>query len=141
MKLNDREKDRDSKLIGTNGDDVLFGSDTIDLAHGKFGNDLIFGGAGNDKLRGGHGDDVLIGGADSDLLIGGRGADEFRFEAGDGADRVRGFKVGEDALSFGDVGELHVEVVGKDTVVSYDGGQVTLIGVQADDIGLLLGGA
>jgi Ca2+-binding RTX toxin-like protein len=46
------------------------------------------GTAANDVLTGGAGADILIGGAGNDRLVGGAGSDEYRYNAGDGNDRI-----------------------------------------------------
>jgi Ca2+-binding RTX toxin-like protein len=46
------------------------------------------GTAANDVLTGGAGVDILIGGAGNDRLVGGAGSDEYRYNAGDGNDRI-----------------------------------------------------
>lgn len=75
-------------ISGGAGNDLLEGGEGDDELLGDLGADTLIGGAGNDRLRGNVGDDVLVGGAGDDELIGGSGADVYRFERGDGNDRV-----------------------------------------------------
>ena len=48
----------------------------------------LTGAAGNDVLTGGAGADILVGNAGHDRLVGGGGSDEYRYNAGDGSDRI-----------------------------------------------------
>ncbi|QOZ75368.1 hypothetical protein XH83_07890 [Bradyrhizobium sp. CCBAU 53351] len=50
--------------------------------------ETVAGTAGNDVLAGGAGSDILIGGAGNDRLNGGSGSDEYRYNLGDGGDRI-----------------------------------------------------
>ncbi|WP_159596124.1 putative Ig domain-containing protein [Hydrogenophaga sp. BPS33] len=67
-------------IEGTAGHDKLFG---------YAGADVMRGGAGADTLSGGAGDDTLVGDAGADLLLGGAGVDSYRFEAGQGLERIQ----------------------------------------------------
>ena len=80
--------DGQDQLTGGEGDDVLDGGEGHDQLIGDAGRDTLTGGAGNDRLRGNAGDDLLIGGPGDDHLLGGDGADTYRFERGDGDDRI-----------------------------------------------------
>jgi Ca2+-binding RTX toxin-like protein len=52
----------------------------------------LLGLGGNDTLLGYATDDLLDGGGGDDLLVGGRGNDTYRFNAGDGSDRIEDFE-------------------------------------------------
>lgn len=77
-------------LTGGEGDDWLYGDDSYELQVDAawHGNDFLYGGAGNDRVEGGGGNDVLEGGTGDDELAGGEGRDVFRFNLGDGKDRI-----------------------------------------------------
>ncbi len=79
-------------LIGELGDDVLYG---------LRGNDYLDGGYGNDTLYGGDGDDLLVGGPGNDVLVGGPGNDTFRYQRGEGYDRIVDFQPGDHLLFLG----------------------------------------
>ena len=126
----------DDAFVGGTGEaDLMYGLAGVDTLKGFAGNDLLFGGSGDDRLEGGDGADRLVGGdgadtleggADNDVLVGGLGADEYVFEAGHGADIIRGdtdggalqFKAATngDAFSFSRVGDLVTLGVGSDSV-------------------------
>lgn len=78
----------DDLLEGGSGEDVLQGGSGRDLLVGQRGDDELDGGAGHDRLEGGSGDDELAGGRGDDVLRGGQGLDTYRFEIGDGDDRI-----------------------------------------------------
>ncbi len=135
-------------LKGTDGNDELNGLGNADRLEGLGGDDTLDGGAGddtldggdgNDTLHGGDGDDRLDGGAGNDRMTGGDGADTFILKAaGNGNDRITDFRPGWDRLAFEDGGiafaDLTITQSGKDTVVSWSGGQVTLAGVTASKV-------
>ncbi|MCA1522853.1 hypothetical protein I6F14_33510, partial [Bradyrhizobium sp. IC3069] len=50
--------------------------------------ETVAGTSGNDILAGGAGSDILIGGTGNDRLNGGSGSDEYRYNPGDGSDRI-----------------------------------------------------
>ena len=145
----------DDIVVGDDGNDVLFGEAGNDKMNGGAGNDIILGGDGDDQLGGGSGDDQILGGngndvlwgedgndtlnsgTGDDLLIGGAGSDTFAFTAGDGNDTILDFAPGQDHVwftgtslhSFADV-QAHASVSATGaTVISYNGGTVTLNGV------------
>ena len=110
----------DTDLIRVNagdGNDALTGGSGNDDLSGQDGNDSLFGGAGNDALSGGSGADFIAGGAGNDTLFGGdgndfldgdqgadvgflgAGDDVFRWDQGDGSDRVEGGS-GSDEMLF-----------------------------------------
>jgi len=126
----------DDWIDGGVNDDTLWGENGDDYLLGGFGDDDLFGGAGDDELDGGNGWDHLDGGKGDDLLTGGYGGDVFHFAKGSGADVVTDFELGIDvlaldgvtpkALAFADTdGDAQL-----DAVVSWNGGQVTLLGVS-----------
>jgi Ca2+-binding RTX toxin-like protein len=106
-----------AELFGGDGNDSLTGGSAGDFLFGQDGNDALFGGAGNDSLSGGSGNDFIAGGAGNDTLIGGdgndyldgdqgadtaflgAGDDVFRWDQGDGSDKVDGGS-GHDELVF-----------------------------------------
>jgi serralysin len=133
-----------SKLIGAlapsaggAGNDVLTGGSGADTLDGGAGNDSLSGGGGHDRLTGGKGDDMLHGGAGNDVFVfesKGLGRDiitDFSRTAGnrDTID-LSGMKV-----SFAD---MDVRVVGKDTVITFAGGDTITVrnftGLTKDDI-------
>jgi len=97
-----------AELNGGDGNDTLTGGSANDILAGQSGNDSLFGGAGNDVLSGGSGADVIAGGAGNDTLFGGdgndfldgdqgadtgflgAGDDVFKWDQGDGSDKVEG---------------------------------------------------
>ena len=141
--------------------------DYHDNINGKEGNDLLFGGLSRDNLRGGAGDDILVGGPGDDVLNGdgfgaghgegaGPGRDTFLFNRGDGYDVIRDFHVGEDRIVFDGIDESELTfsvswsnksphhwgaggLKGWVTTVSYDGGHVDVVGVQAHSLADLNG--
>ena len=128
-----RDHDR---LLGGGGEDVLRGGQGYDLLRGGGGNDFLDGDIGNDYLHGHSGDDVIDGGANADKLRGGRGEDIFRFEVGDGEDRVLDFQNGVDRLQMmgQDMADLDIRQQGSSTVVEYEGGSVELTGIMVSTI-------
>ena len=81
-------------LKGNSGDDVIYGGGGRDSILGNNDNDNLFGNGGRDTLLGGEGNDTLDGGENADSLTGGSGADVFVEVAGDGADTIADFNVG-----------------------------------------------
>ncbi len=77
-----------NRLYGNTGDNLLRGQAGDDRLIGRDGGDRLFGDEGGDRLYGGNGDDLLSGGAGNDLLDGGAGSDTYRFDLGDGSDRI-----------------------------------------------------
>ncbi|OAF14276.1 hypothetical protein AYJ54_42725 [Bradyrhizobium centrolobii] len=65
--------------------------------------EIVAGTSGNDVLTGEAGSDILVGGAGNDLLNGGGGSDEYRYNSGDGSDRIvdSGGSADTDRLVFG----------------------------------------
>ena len=149
-----RSFDGNDAAVGFDGDDFIDVGSGNDQAFGSGGDDVVIGGAGNDILRGdneaaGNGADVIIGGAGDDLLKGDGsgqvGADRFVFAAGDGNDIIEDFQVDVDTLDFSAFGNADIATSqqGGDALVSVGDVNVTLRGVNADDLdaGDFLGGA
>ena len=100
-------------LAGLAGQDTLIG--------GVKG-DFLMGGAGNDLLQGNGGADRLDGGTGRDALTGGAGADVFRFDLGDGFDRITDFNAHEDVihiLAAARKSDLSFTVLGADVQIDY----------------------
>ena len=97
----------DDIVNGDSGHDRLWGGAGQDQIHGQTGRDILNGGGGNDELNGGIGRDILKGGSGHDTLIAGRGNDRlngntgddtFVFKHRDGANVIRDFGNGSDAI-------------------------------------------
>ena len=154
----------EDRVIGAGGDDVLRGgggSDTVvggggeDTVIGQGGGDILRGGASDDSLVGGGGadrllgnldDDILSGGARNDTLIGGSGddtltgdggADRFVFGRNQGSDVILDFEDGLDVIvarGAGDFDALFIFERAGDAVVRYSGTEITLDGIDADQL-------
>jgi serralysin len=100
-------------------------------------NDKLVGNGAKNKLAGGAGNDTINGAGNDDVLTGGSGQDVFVFKENDGNDRVTDFQNGIDKLRFTDMqlSDLTVTGVSNGTKIDYDGGSVTLVGVDASLIG------
>lgn len=130
------------RIYGSEYDDKIDGWRGDDWAAGLGGDDYMNGGAGNDVLYGNSGDDVLRGGGGEDWLAGQSGADRFVHRAGDGADTVRDFTVGQDVLDLSghDLANFYAfRVAARDVddgVLIYlgDGGSIMLQGVSELDL-------
>ncbi|MEM9947692.1 MAG: fasciclin domain-containing protein [Cyanobacteria bacterium P01_D01_bin.36] len=102
----------EDELLGGDGRDTLLGGAQADILNGGNGTDRLEGNGGDDILLGGRGKDILIGSADgSQLFDGGRGKDQLFLEggtdtvvlrAGDGADEIFGFDLGQTTLGLSD---------------------------------------
>ncbi|WP_321336316.1 DUF5801 repeats-in-toxin domain-containing protein [Breoghania sp.] len=130
----------DSRIRGTDADDVITGTDGNDLlndfaeggidyggddeVYGGAGDDTLIGGIGEDYLQGNTGNDRLFGGADDDTLRGGKNDDYL--EGGTGDDTVLG-DLGDDTIVW-NVGD------GNDTI---DGG--TGVEVNGDTLRVVNG--
>ena len=90
-------------LFGGDGNDTLIGGSGTDVLFGGAGNDFVAGGAGNDTLFGGDGNDFLDGDQGADVGFLGAGNDVFRWDQGDGSDRVEGGS-GSDQVLFNGFG-------------------------------------
>ena len=80
---------------------IIRGNGGNDTLRGGAENDTLEGGAGNDSLTGGDGDDLLVGGPGNDVLVGGPGNDTFRYQRGEGYDRIVDFQPGDHLLFLG----------------------------------------
>ncbi|MFT5426504.1 MAG: Ca2+-binding RTX toxin-like protein, partial [Gammaproteobacteria bacterium] len=109
-------------VTGGSGADVLFGGSGFDVLNGGSGNDELQGGSDGDFLNGDVGDDTLFGdggsdtlhgGTGDDLLFGDAGDDVFRFEIGDGQDRII-----EQGDTLGDSILLGVGIIPTETFIS-----------------------
>lgn len=138
-------------LLGGDGDDTIEGTGLLD---GGIGNDTLTG-HGSDELLGGDGDDVLIanmdtwtsgqgsileGGAGNDTIYGSFADDIYRFNLGDGQDRLIERRAGEsysnitpstDTLMFGAgiaLADLSFERHGDDLMIRHVNGtdQITI---------------
>lgn len=120
-------------VLGQNGYDTVFGDGGDDLVRGNNGDDALYGNSGNDRLEGGPGNDTLEGGRGNDTLEGGTARDTFVFDTDEatGADMIEDFDNGIDTIHFaGAVGfdDLTIDQTGPDTVITWAGGSVTLLG-------------
>lgn len=91
----------DDFLTGGNGNDTIWGEADDDYLSGDDGNDKLFGGSGDDRVSGGNGDDYLDGESGKDILYGGAGDDTYRFNRGNGQDKIIDISGSNDTLSFG----------------------------------------
>lgn len=66
---------RNTRVVGSEGNDRISGGTNGDRLEGRGGTDYIDGKGGNDTLLGGMGNDILIGGYSSDILYGEAGND------------------------------------------------------------------
>ena len=118
-------------VMGNNGDDVLEGDAGDDLLDGGPGDDMMRGGADNDTLLAGTARDTLVGGAGDDVLTGGNAPDLFVFnpDSATGDDTITDFEDGFDMIRINgsaEFSDLTILPVGLDTLVTWDGGSVTL---------------
>ena len=131
---------------GTTGNDAagtLDGSANTDIIYALSGSDTVNGNAGDDTLFGQSGNDILNGGAGNDALYGGNGNDNFIYTSAltaYGKDVINDFTVGPDKIAVGGLGitnanfaaRVQVNVVGPDTIVTFDGdtaNSIRLVGV------------
>lgn len=123
------------RMLGAEGDDVLKGKGGRDRLRGEEGNDRLVGGGSADKLFGGSGKDILIGGRGDDLMVGGRGTDRFVLRPGSGDDKVRDWRDGIDIIEIQGAVEgfedLDIEQDGRNAVIRYEDGSLTLLGRSA----------
>ena len=125
--------DGDDSLRGGSQADTLSGEKGRDTLIGNGGNDLLKGGGQGDLLRGNSGKDTLNGGAGNDTLNGGSGADTFLFngDTNTGHDQITDFQNGTDVIEISGAvgfGDLTITQGGGNTVISWSGGSVTLLG-------------
>lgn len=140
--LGDITRSLTSRLIGTVKaiaalPSPVNGSERDDVLTGSAGNDIISGKGGRDVLWGGKGDDVLHGGAGNDVfVVEGKGfgkdvINDFGRVAGND-DRI---DLSRMKVAFAD---LEQKIVGKDTVITFAGGDTLTIrnvqGLTPDDV-------
>ncbi|WP_108819872.1 calcium-binding protein [Pseudovibrio sp. Alg231-02] len=106
----------DDFLTGGNGDDTIWGEADDDYLSGDGGNDTLFGGTGDDEVSGGSGDDYLDGETGNDILYGGSGNDTFKFNRGNGQDKIIDTSGSNDTIRFGSGIELDHVMVAVDPV-------------------------
>lgn len=92
--------DNGDHMVGKKGDDCMIGGAGNDMLKGRMGNDQIYGNGGDDTLRGNKGMDIIYGGEGNDKLFGGKDNDFLYGNEGD--DTLRGHK-GSDTL-YGGIG-------------------------------------
>ncbi|WP_339502096.1 polyurethanase [Pseudomonas silesiensis] len=119
----------------------LKGGADADTLTAHAGGDWLFGLEGNDHLIGGKGNDVFVGGAGNDLMAAGGGSDTFLFSGGFGQDRVVGYQADDQLVFLGVQGvkpnddyRAHATTVGQDTVLTFGGDSVTLVGVGLESL-------
>jgi Ca2+-binding RTX toxin-like protein len=105
------------------------------------GGDWLFGLDGDDHLIGGQGNDVLVGGAGNDLLQAGGGSNTLLFSGNFGQDRVLGYQSSDKLVFLGVAGVVanddfraHASTAGNDTLLTFGGDSVTLVGVSLDSL-------
>ena len=112
------------------------GSNNLAIAFGTVIEDAI-GSAYDGRIVGNDAANRLSGGGGDDVLTGRGGADTFVFADNWGDDTITDFVRGEDLLDFTDavpsLENLTIESSHGDTVISYGGDSVTLLGVAAID--------
>ena len=87
--------DPDGDKVDNNDGNPTSPSGDADLIEAGAGNDIIKSGLDNDTIIAGQGNDTIFGGAGDDSISGGEGDDEFVYAAGDGADTITDFGVGQ----------------------------------------------
>ena len=138
----------DDILNGGRGNDILDGSHGRDTLNGNNGNDILRGGDFGDTLNGGNGNDtlngdagwdVLNGGAGNDFLFGGSGNDTFVFSDSGDRDTITDFEDGLDTIVIANgatsFAQVSVNDAGADTILQFNGTQVTLANVDHTLIG------
>lgn len=115
-----RTTDKDTLVLGGDGNDIIIGGKGGDMLSGGAGNDIIYGGAGDDYLTGDAGDDELYGGEGNDILFGGEGNDYL--DGGAGSDVLCG-GLGDDILVWSAGNDLLMGNEGNDTFIIRQGVQ------------------
>lgn len=110
--------DKDTFVLGGNGNDMIVGGKGGDMLAGGAGNDTIYGGAGDDYLAGDAGNDILYGGEGNDILFGGAGNDYL--DGGAGSDVLCGGS-GDDTLVWSAGNDMLMGNEGNDTFIINDG--------------------
>ena len=157
-----RGDDGDDTLYGGAGDDFLWGFGDDDTLEGGDGDDVLYGGAGDDTLEGGDGNDRFIFSAFPDAgndmlaylrdLTGMGNGDAYERS---GNDTIVDFQDGRDIINISaphytqhaypspyvvywpriaSFDDLTIVQSGGDTIITYDGGSITLEGIQASQI-------
>lgn len=125
------------EIRGGKGADSIVGGGGNDSISGANGKDRLDGGEAKDSLLGGGGKDVLDGGEAKDILFGGAGKDRFRFEQGDGKDRILDFKQNKDKIVFASGAESFEDLAlrnkGDNVKIKYDGGAITVLDESKGD--------
>lgn len=87
-------------------------------------------------MIGGKGNDVFVGGAGNDLMESGGGINTFLFTGAFGQDKVIGYQASDKLVFMGVQGvapnddfRAHATALGHDTVLTFGGDSVTLVGV------------
>ncbi|SDQ13635.1 M10 family metallopeptidase C-terminal domain-containing protein [Pseudovibrio sp. Tun.PSC04-5.I4] len=128
-----------SDVDGLVGNMAIMRGTVIENAYSGSGNDQLIGNDADNGLYANAGNDVLEGGLGDDTLSGGSGSDIFVFNINCGADEVIDFSNGLDFMKFesgaDSFSDLTIVDQGADTVISYDGGVITLAGVNSNLIG------
>ena len=131
-------------LVGSSDGNVLDFRATVFrggvVIDGRGGDDKITGSASADTILGGAGNDTISGGGGDDSFNGGDGRDVFVFEQNWGRDTVADYRDNFDKFDLRGSGaskfaDLRVEQNGADTLVTYGGNMVVLLGVNASVIG------
>ncbi len=124
-----------SNVNGLTGNMTIMRDTVIENAYSGSGNDELIGNDANNGLYANAGNDTLEGGLGDDTLSGGSGSDTFVFNINCGADTIVDFSDGLDFMRFesgaGSFADLTIQDTGADTVVSYNGGTITLSGVDS----------
>ncbi|MBI4933097.1 MAG: choice-of-anchor D domain-containing protein [Actinobacteria bacterium] len=118
-------------IIGGGGVDTISGSASADDIRGGAANDTLVGNGGGDTIRGGGGNDTITPSAGNDTVV---------FAPGDGSDRINGFDSnptgGQDilnlsalGLTLANFGTVSITTVAGNTVISFAGVTITLVGV------------
>lgn len=144
--LNDLDDAND--IDGSDGRDVIDlgrGNDSFDggagrdKAFGGAGRDDLSGGAGRDRLFGGAGRDELTGGNGNDTMRGGAGRDTFVFDRRDGTDKITDFNADVDLIEItsgaGRIGQIEMDQIGDDVMISFARTEIMLRNVDMDDLG------
>ncbi|KZL19834.1 Serralysin C precursor [Pseudovibrio axinellae] len=124
-----------SDVDGLTGNMAIMRGTVIENAYSGSGDDQLIGNSADNALYANAGDDVLEGGQGDDTLSGGTGSDTFVFNINCDADTIIDFSDGLDFMMFesgaSNFADLTVQDTGADTVVSYDGGSITLTGIES----------
>lgn len=124
-----------SDVNGLTGNMTIMRDTVIENAYSGSGNDVLIGNDADNGLYANAGNDTLEGGLGNDTLSGGSGSDTFVFNVDCGADTIVDFSNGLDFMMFESgadaFADLAIQDTGADTVINYDGGSITLAGVDS----------